>query len=464
MGNKKISELPTGSTPTGPELVEAVQGGVNVKLTAQQIADLGTGGLTEADLTASRTLTSAGATLQADNLNIIYANSASPFNITVDLLTAGTQITVINIGSGTVTLIEGAGVTLPGTTIPIATDENAIIIYRVPSTPEVYTGTSSGGSGTVTNIATTSPITGGPITTTGTIGINDAVADGATKGAAAFNANDFNSSSGVISLDYTNGQPASGSNKGFLTSSDWTTFNGKQSAITFGTGVQTALGVNVGSAGAPVLFNGAGGTPSSLTLTNATGLPVAGGGSGVSSLTAYAPIFGGTTSTGAVQSGTVGTAGQVLTSNGAGALPTFQAPASSSTNTLTLICAQYTPVDAETHYWGILNVAPTTTAAVRKIYFRASATITAAEIYSISGTAGSNEAWSLYIRVNNTTDYLIATTSVSAQERIWSNTSLNSGSGISISNGDYIEIKGVCPTWATNPNPSSYGGYIKFTQ
>lgn len=43
-----------------------------------------------------------------------------------------------------------------------------------------------------------------------------------------------------------------------------------------GTGVATALGVNVGSAGAPVLFNGAGGTPSSLTLTNATGLPLAG--------------------------------------------------------------------------------------------------------------------------------------------------------------------------------------------
>lgn len=55
-----------------------------------------------------------------------------------------------------------------------------------------------------------------------------------------------------------------------------------------------------------------------------TDVPVADGGTGVSSLTAYAPVFGGTTSTGAVQSGTVGTAGQVLTSNGAGALPTFQ--------------------------------------------------------------------------------------------------------------------------------------------
>lgn len=38
-----------------------------------------------------------------------------------------------------------------------------------------------------------------------------------------------------------------------------------------GTGILTALAINVGSAGAPVLFNGAGGTPSSITLTNASG-------------------------------------------------------------------------------------------------------------------------------------------------------------------------------------------------
>lgn len=44
-----------------------------------------------------------------------------------------------------------------------------------------------------------------------------------------FNSSDFNLASNLISIDYTNGQSASGSNKGFLTSADWTTFNNKVS-------------------------------------------------------------------------------------------------------------------------------------------------------------------------------------------------------------------------------------------
>jgi hypothetical protein len=44
MASKKISELPSAGALTGSELVESVQGGINVKTTAQQIADLGGGG------------------------------------------------------------------------------------------------------------------------------------------------------------------------------------------------------------------------------------------------------------------------------------------------------------------------------------------------------------------------------------------------------------------------------------
>jgi len=53
------------------------------------------------------------------------------------------------------------------------------------------------------------------------------------------------------------------------------------STVTTGTGVVTALGVNTGSAGAFVVNGGALGTPSSGTLTNATGLPVSTGVSGL---------------------------------------------------------------------------------------------------------------------------------------------------------------------------------------
>lgn len=48
-----------------------------------------------------------------------------------------------------------------------------------------------------------------------------------------------------------------------------------------GTGVATALGVNVGTAGAPVVLNGALGTPSSGTLTSCTGLPISTGVAGL---------------------------------------------------------------------------------------------------------------------------------------------------------------------------------------
>lgn len=94
-----------------------------------------------------------------------------------------------------------------------------------------------------------------------------------------------------------------------------------------GGGTVSSIDVSGGTTG---LTTSGGPITTSGTITIAGTLSVSNGGTGDTSLTAYAPLFGGTTSAGAVQSGTVGTSGQVLTSNGAGALPTFQAASGGS--------------------------------------------------------------------------------------------------------------------------------------
>ena len=71
-------------------------------------------------------------------------------------------------------------------------------------------------------------------------------------------------------------------------------------------------------------------TDASKNLVSTGTLGVDQGGTGLSTATAYSVVFAGTTGTGAFQAAAgPGTATHVLTSNGAGALPTFQAPAAS---------------------------------------------------------------------------------------------------------------------------------------
>ena len=91
-----------------------------------------------------------------------------------------------------------------------------------------------------------------------------------------------------------------------------------------GTGVASALATNVGSAGAPVVNGGALGTPSSGTLTNATGLPIS---SGVSGLGTGVATFLATPSS-------ANLASAVTDETGSGALVFASSPTFTSTITL----------------------------------------------------------------------------------------------------------------------------------
>jgi len=156
-------------------------------------------------------------------------------NLCEVLTTFSTGLTALN---GLTAQVQNLAVGTSGTDFAIssATDTHT---FNLPTASAANRGAlssadwttfNSKGNGTVTNVSGTSPIasSGGA---TPAISIADAAADGTTKGAAAFTANDFDAAAGVISIDYANGQAASASNKGFLTAANWTTFNNKTGSI-----------------------------------------------------------------------------------------------------------------------------------------------------------------------------------------------------------------------------------------
>jgi len=118
------------------------------------------------------------------------------------------------------------------------------------------------------------------------------------------------------------------------------------------------------------------------------------------------------------------------------------------------------PADIQTYYWGGLPAAvPVTISAQQRLYIPKSGTIKTAYLFVMAITAGTDEEWKMYIRLNNTTDYEIAKVSLDTSERLFINASLD----IDVIAGDYIEIKEVCPTWATNPVNVRRSGTIYIT-
>jgi hypothetical protein len=167
----------------------------------------------------------------------------------------GLSTTRLNVTSGTSTFANGTNLNggcyaINGSCVTLSTFGGTLGVANGGTGSTTLSGILVGnGTSAVQTLTVSSPLT----FSGSTLAIQNAAADGTTKGAASFTAADFDASSGVISLDYTNGQAASASNKGFLTSADWTVFNNKISSsslaqifpftpVSYGNATSTTLG------------------------------------------------------------------------------------------------------------------------------------------------------------------------------------------------------------------------------
>src|SRR5574338_1029271 len=200
------------------------------------------------------------------------------------------------------------------------------------------------------------------------------------------------------------------------------------------------------TSGVPLISSGSSVNPAFGTAV------VAGGGTGNTTFTAYSVITAGTTATGAFQNVSgVGTSGQVLTSNGASALPAWQTPAGGGGYAITNIVGTGNPADSTTYYLcnalTLTDSGSASSAGINRYYIPIDGTIT--KVYGgITCTAGSSEGVTVAIRLNDTTNTNISTSiNLSGTDVAFSNTSLN----ISFVAGDFINVLFIAPAWTSNP-------------
>jgi len=113
--------------------------------------------------------------------------------------------------------------------------------------------------------------------------------------------------------------------------------------------------------------------------------------------------------------------------------------------------ANVNPADNTTYYFGAqYTVAPGTGATARIFYMPYECTLIGYTI-GIAYNVGSSETSELYCRINNTTDVQLGG-NFSGGATIFTQ---GTTAATNVSAGDYLNIKWVCPTWATNPTAAT---------
>lgn len=109
----------------------------------------------------------------------------------------------------------------------------------------------------------------------------------------------------------------------------------------------------------------------------------------------------------------------------------------------------FDPADSTTYYSGNFPaLQPSTAETIQRIYIPRAGTITRVDLFMLTLGVGSNETSTISLRKNATSD---TTLSATIDNSSVANVVNATGLSISVSAGDYIEIKWVTPAWATNP-------------
>ena len=150
-------------------------------------------------------------------------HTLSPLAITATPYSMDTMH-VAGIESRSVLRVDGA------TANPLSSSDYSELLALINGTSSLYLPTSGGtpGSGTVTNIATGTGLSGGPITSTGTISLaNTAVTPGSYGNSTSVASFTVDAQGRLTAASSTSIPTSSGTTTGLLSSSDWTTFNSK---------------------------------------------------------------------------------------------------------------------------------------------------------------------------------------------------------------------------------------------